>query len=82
MLTAPAILRENSGIILRVLTLKNNIQDISEEVCGKGDKLTPLDGRKNSKPKLTVTEKNYYYLTGRLVCVSLLPVNLILKPGQ
>jgi hypothetical protein len=74
--TTPAVIREDGNIMLRVLTQKNNIQDISEEVCGKGGSLEPWDQRKTSKPRLIETEKGYHYLTGRLICVSSLTVNL------
>lgn len=60
-ITTPTVLREEGGIILRMLTLNDNIQDISEEVCGKGGKLIPSDRRKSSKPRLTVTEKGFHY---------------------
>lgn len=81
-ITTPTVLREDSGIILRVLTLKNDIQDISEEVCGKEGKLEPSDQRKTSKPRLIETEKDLHYLTGRLACAFPLPGDLFLTPGS
>jgi hypothetical protein len=74
-ITTPAIFRGDNGEILRVLTVKNDVKDISEEVCGGNEQLVPWDERKTSKPTVTSTEMDYYYLTGRLVCAYTLPAD-------
>lgn len=68
-IVTPAIFRDANGkTIIRVLTNKHDIDQIGEEVCGHGVALLPLDSRLSSYPKITPTERGFYYLTGRVVC--------------
>lgn len=64
----PEILKGKNGEILRVLTDKKEMTEISRDLCGEARYLTPIDGRSNSNIRITETESGMYYVTGRFIC--------------
>lgn len=73
---SPVVLHDKQGAILRVLTRQSTFEREQEQICGAGQSLMPSDERSSSTLHRQVTEHGQTYLTGRLACSTLLPLEL------